>query len=1063
MNIISRCFSKYPIVWICTKLLISLMLITNAADLNAQGSYTIQGKVTDTSQEPLPGVTITVVGRPGVGVTTDIDGNYRITLQQEDTALEFSFIGMETQRINVRGRSVVNVAMNWEVKTFDEVVVVGYGQQKRVSVVGAITQTTGATLERAGGVTSVGAALTGNLPGVVTTQSSGMPGAEDPRIQIRAASTWNNSEPLVLVDGVERPLSSVDINSIQGISVLKDASATAVFGVQGANGVILITTKRGAEGRAVISAAFNSTMKTASKLPNKYDAYDALLLRNRVIEYELASTADSWSAITPYETIRKYRFPADQTERERYPNVDWQDALFKDQTMSYNANINVAGGTRFVKYFANMDYISEGDLFREYQSTRAYSPGFGFDRINMRSNLDFRITSSTLLKLNLGGSHGIRKGPWGNLDNANTVWASAYVGAPDLFWPQYSNGLFGFYGPNPVIMTNSVRNLAVSGIEYQTTTSLTTDFVLEQDLNMFIKGLNFRGAVAIDNRFLEGGRGVDDRFTEPNLMWVNPDTGDQVFMFNRTGFHGFDYPDRIMWSTPGGGVQNWRTFRRSDYQTQLNYVTNIANRHDITAMGTFERKQEATGSEVLRVRENWVFRTTYSFDNKYSFEYNGSYNGSEKFASAYRFAFFSSGGVGWMISEENFMKSLTFIDLLRLRASYGTIGDDSYASRFLYMDSWARRGRSAFQETGWNSGWDDNPRYGNAGGIGEWFYVSSLGNPDMQWETVTKANVGTDFAFFDGFLAGSFELFQDERDNIIVGGANRAVPSYFGMSPPTANTGKVKANGYELELRLSHRWVNGTRFWSNFAMTHAKNKIIIADEPQLLPDHMKNEGKMVNQTRSYLSNGFYGSWDELYATTPFANSDQFKLPGNYYIMDFNADGVIDSYDVVPFSYPTVPLNTYSSTIGFEWKGFSTFVQFYGVNNVTRPVYYNSFAGSLNSVFNEGTWWSKNESNPDVETPSWRRTPDGAATGNKVHYDASYLRLKNAEIGYTFNRSSRLISNTGINSLRIFVNGNNLWIWTKMPDDRESNFATTNPGQGAYPTVKRFNLGVNVAF
>ena len=1066
MKKIESCFGHPLSRWIYLKIFTFLTVFLISSGLQAQGRLTVQGRVLDSNQQPLTGATVMVVGKVGVGTVADLDGNFSITLEPEDTMLDVAFLGMTTQRVTVRGRTQITVVLTEDERIFDEVVIVGYGQQRRASVVGAITQTTGETLERAGGVTSVASALTGNLPGVITTSSTGMPGADDPQIQIRAASTWNNSAPLILVDGVERELRTVDINSVESISVLKDASATAVFGVQGANGVILITTKRGVEGRATVSAGFNATMKTASKLPGKFDAYDALLFRNRVIEHELATTSDAWPSITPYETIRKYRYPANITEWERFPNVDWQDVLFKEHAMSYSGNVNVSGGTRKVKYFANVDFVNVGDLFEDFYSGRAYDPGFGYNRVNMRTNLDFRLTPSTLFKVNIAGSYGIRKGPWGNLDNPEGVWTNAYTGAPDLFHPQYANGLFGFYGPQQNLMTNSVRNLAISGVEYQTNTTLTTDFVIEQDLDMFIEGLTFRGAVAIDNRFREAGRGVDDRFTEPNVMWVDPVTGTEHFMFARTVWEGFDYPIRIQWTTPAGGVQNWRTFRRADYSTRLNYETTILDRHNITAMGTFERKQQAMGNEVLSVRENWVFRTTYNFDDRFTIEYSGVYNGSERFAADYRFAFFSSGGVSWAISEENFMDQIYFLDLLRLRASYGTIGDDSFitgAYRWLYMDQWDVLGRSAFRETGWDSGFGLTPAYDQSGGIGEWFRQSYLGNPDLQWESVTKANFGIDFGFFGGLVRGNFDIYEDIRDNILVLGTERAIPSYFGASAPVANTGKVQARGYELQLRLNHVLVNGMRFWADFSTTHQRNTVLVADEPGLLPEHMRAAGKMVDQTRTHLDYGFTQSWDELFATTPFESNDNQKLPGDRIILDFNADGIINHLDVVPFSFPTVPQNTYTTTIGWEWRGLSTFVQFYGVSNVTRPIFYTTFANRMNSVFDEGTIWSKDNPNPDVEVPAWQRTPNNAADGAKSQFDASYLRLKNAEIAYTFDGRSSLMQATGLGSLRVFLNGNNLWLWTDMPDDRESNFATENPGAGAYPTVRRFNLGVNVTF
>ena len=308
-----------------------------------------------------------------------------------------------------------------------------------------------------------------------------MPGEEEPEIVIRGASSWNNSSPLILVDGIERPMSSVDISSVQSISVLKDASATAVYGVKGANGVILITTKRGQEGKAQIDVSAQATMKVPSKLPSKLDSYDALTARNFVVEHELALDPNSWDYITPQAIINKYRYPASLAEAERYPNVDWQDALFEDYAMSYNANLNVSGGTKSVKYFVSADFVNEGDLFKNYENGRGYRGGYGYNRINVRSNLDFQLTKTTLFKVNLAGSNGVRETPWGMGDSSDwstaQIWAGAYGIAPDVFMPVYSDGTWGYY-PNVSNISNSASILSLAGTEKTTTTRINTDFTL---------------------------------------------------------------------------------------------------------------------------------------------------------------------------------------------------------------------------------------------------------------------------------------------------------------------------------------------------------------------------------------------------------------------------------------------------------------------------------------------------------------------------------------------------------------------------------------------------------
>ena len=365
-----------------------LMISVNAI---AQG-LKATGTVIDQNGDPVIGATICVKGDSKNGTVTDIDGNFQLNVPSNNSRLVISFIGMNTQEATAA--QGMRIVLTEDSKQLEEVVVVGYGQQKKASVVGAITQTTGQVLERTGGVSDIGSALTGNLPGVITSSSSGMPGEEDPKIVIRGVSSWNSSDPLILVDGIERPMSSVDIHSVQSISVLKDASATAVYGVKGANGVILITTKRGTEGKAKISASASSAVKFVSKLPETYGSADALYYVNKAVKHELGLEPASWGNISSTDFMNNYNAPAGSIDpetgmlmSERYPDVDWQKELFNDYAMSYNANVNIAGGTKNVKYYAAIDYQHEGDLFREWDNGRGYKGGYGFDRINVRSNL----------------------------------------------------------------------------------------------------------------------------------------------------------------------------------------------------------------------------------------------------------------------------------------------------------------------------------------------------------------------------------------------------------------------------------------------------------------------------------------------------------------------------------------------------------------------------------------------------------------------------------------------------------------------------------------------------
>jgi len=937
------------------------------------------------------------------------------------------------------------VVLEDNVQQLESVVVVGYGKQKKKSVVGSITQTNSEVLERAGGVTSLGSALTGNLPGVITTTSTGMPGAEDPKIIIRTQSSWNNSEPLILVDGIERSMNTVDISTVESVSVLKDASATAVYGVKGANGVILITTKRGREGKANVQIRTNQTIKFVSKLPEKYDSYDALMLRNLAIERELPLSPNGWGDYTAMGIIDKYRNPENEEEWDRYPNTDWEKELFKEYALSNSTSVNVSGGTKVVKYYTSIDFLNEGDLFKTIQNGRGYNSGYGYNRLNVRSNLDFQLTKTTKFSTNLFGSNGVRKLPWGTSDSDGTYWAAAYRTAPDAMHPIYSDGTWGWYAPRNVDQPNSVYLIAMSGVEKRTQTQINTDFILEQDLAMLINGLSFKANLSVDNTFRENKRGINDLYNGAQRKWINPVSGETVYEQVVNPGTQLDHSDGISWSSTAGEVEIDKTFRKLYYYLQL-YYERTYGAHEVTAMGLFSREKYATGSEFQHFREDWVFRTTYNYAMKYFIEFNGAYNGSERFGPDYRFAFFPSLSGGWNIGEENFIKNLDFIDMFKVRASWGRIGDDNINARFLYADQWSFGGNTLMGSIPSNTPYS-------------YYRVSSLGNNNISWETVEKRNIGVDYNFFNGLITGSVDLFKDKRSDILVTGDRRAIPSYFGAKAPVANLGIVESQGYELQFNLSKVIGDGLRIWINSSMTHATNEVLFADDAELLPNYQKDEGYAIGQTSSYINEGFISSWDDIYGSTERTSKNNNKLAGDYNILDFNGDGVIDSYDSAPYGYTGIPQNTYNTTFGIDWKELSFSAQFYGVSNVTRTVQFPTFHSTANVAYVEGTYYSINEGG-EIPLPRWTTTVGADAVGTRYLFDGSYVRLKNVELAYTFDKS--WIKRTGVNSCKLYVNGSNLMLWTKMPDDRESNFSGGS-SSGAYPTVKRINLGLEITF
>jgi TonB-linked SusC/RagA family outer membrane protein len=1033
--------SLQPVIGIM--LALSLISLSSLAGTTTADHFSviITGKITDDKGVPIGEVTIAEKGTNNI-IMSKADGTFTVTVVNEKAVLVFSHVGYTRQEVAVKGRQYILVSLVLSSLSMDSTIVVGYGRQKKQSLVGAISQVKGDVLERTGGVSSLGAALTGNLPGVITVATQGTPGGEDPKIYIRGQSTWNNSDPLILVDGIERPMNSVDIGSVETISVLKDASATAVFGVKGANGVILITTKRGREGRAEIRFTGNATMKIPSKLASKHDAYDAIRVRNLAIERELGVSPSSWYSYVPYAELDKYRNPANQQEAERYPNVDWQKQLVKDHVMSYNGSLNVSGGSPLVKYFTSVDYLHEGDIIKKIDNGKSYKPGYGFDRINARTNLDFNVTKSTVLSANLAGSYGVKQDAYGQDSWEYRIWQSIYNNAPNIYYPRYSDGGWGYFPLETVSTINSLAVMGNNGVRKTTTTRITTDFTVRQDLGAILKGLAAKGTLSFDNSFVSQGGIYDNGNIQQE--YIDPVTGERKYS-QYLGTNQFDWiPPR--WNPNVDAVQNTATYRKLFYQLQIDYARKFG-RHDITAMGMFSRDKYATGSEFEHFREDWVSRVTYNYDLRYFAEFNGAYNGTEKFGPNYRFAFFPSAAVGWMISNEHFMQNLTFLNTLKLRASYGQVGNDNVNGRWLYMTTWTYGGNTPLgSSAGQNSPytWWSEAR-------------TSVGNPDIHWEKVAKTNLGIDYTLLNGLVSGSVEVFNDYRTDILLAGTSRSVPSYFGVQPATANVGKVRNKGYEIELRLNKNISRAIRLWANFAITHAKDKIIEGEDALLLDDYQKRTGKPIGQAYSYINSGYYNTWDEVYGSTRLNTYDNQKLPGNRNMVDYNGDGVIDNKDGVPYGYPERPRNTYNATVGVEWKGFTAFVQFYGVNNINRYLQLVSFSGQYHydNVYKQGSYWTKDNTNADVPMPRYASVMP--YYGTTYLYDGSYLRLKNAEVAYTF-KSSQL-KNMGVNAFRVYMNGDNLILWTKMPDDREVSMGAAT----AYPTIRRINLGCNLTF
>lgn len=1041
------------------KLLLTLIVFNLLTTVLFAQTKTITGIVFEANGgEPLPGVNLIYKGSASetkVGTITQSDGEFQIVVPADAKTLVFSFIGMKTKEVPIGNNTRLLIYLEEESIQISDVVIVGYGIQKKESVVGAITQVNGDELKKSGGVTNIGQALQGKLPGVTTTYTNGTPGSEDMKIFIRGQSSWNNAgSPLVLVDGIERSMNNVDMNEIESISVLKDASATAVYGVKGANGVILLTTKRGQVGKAQFSVSAENTLKTVSKLPEKLESYDAIMTSNKAIERELMYSESSWADYTPVSIAEKYRNQTSQHEQEVYPNVNWKDYMMNDYANDYKLNLSVRGGNKSATYFCNFSFLQENDLFKSFDNGKGYQGEYNFKRFNYRSNLDFNITRTTKLSINLSGSNGIQKRP--NFKD-EYFYLGLYYLSSDIYYPKYEDGSYGFYEASEWVFTNPLYSYSSSGFVTKNTFRLNSDFILNQDLNFITKGLSLQGKFSFDNS-LTGEQTVTDLNNgKPNLVfkrYVN-EGQDVVYEYPATNN---DYRFVV---TPWILGENYLTssrIRRMNYQLSLNYARRFGN-HNLSGLFLFKREEYASGSMFPIYYEDWVGRATYDYDGRYLLEINGAYNGSEKFGPGYRFDLFPSFAAGWLVSNEKFMQGLNWLDKLKLRGSYGMVGDDGFTGRWQYITQWASLGTgAAINNPGYYSGSDA----ANATSPYKFYTESVIGNKDLHWETSIKKDFGLELALFKNEISLEFDYFTENRKDILIYGSNRSIPDWFGNEPPDANLGEVEVKGYELVIGLNHNFTRNFKAWTNFSYTQANDKVINAEDPELAPEYQKMAGYPIGQMKSAIAGDIMKSLDDIYMSTPLTSGDDYKRIGYYDLVDFDGNGIYDAnYDNAPYGYPTRPQNTWSWTIGASYKNWSLSCQFYGMYNSTRQYTLASFPGKTHLFFEENTdYWTKDNQDATKTLPAWSVMQGNTSPYSQL-YDASMVRLKMIDISYSF--SKKACKKMGISDLKVYLNGNNLLLWTDMADDRDFNNSSLANTYGDYPTMKRFNLGFNLDF
>ena len=1010
----------------------------------------ISGNVKDKNGDPLIGVTVQVKGTNS-GTITDFDGNYLLPNVSKKSILAFSYIGMVTQEIEVNGKSSINVVLRDDSELLEEVVVVGYSTQKKVSVTGAVAAISNDQIKQSPSANLVGS-LTGKLPGLSIMQNSGQPGEEDFQLRLRGASTMNGQSPLILVDGVPREdLSLLDPNEIAAISILKDASATAVFGVRGANGVILVTTKIGEQEKPSLSVSAEYGIQEFTKNYEMMDSWRYATLYNQALVNDGLPIKYSDRQIQLYK---------DGTN-PYYANTDWFDVMFKDRAVMSRYNANLSGSSKRVKYFVNVGMLNQGGMMNtESRSKLGYDPQFKLNRYNFRSNLDIRVVDWIKADLKIAGYIDKVGRPGSAASDQFQFFRKIYTMSPTV--PVFPDESFGI--PMDALVStydsSPYGELNYLGYQTQDKSKLNTSLGFDFDLNKFVKGLSTKVLLAYDvnaNSIIKGTK-TGYNVYQLSILEQKDENGNIEDVYSLTSQN--EYQKYQL------SLNNSYSFSYSlNFQWIVNYMRDFG-KNNVGTMFVFQKdnSEAASGTSIDLLPYNrlgFAGRLTYRYADRYMGEFNIGYNGSEQFAKGKRFGVFPAFSLGWLVSNEDFMKDIKAISNLKLRASFGKVGNDKIGNqRFLYLDNntIVNRPPTIFYDT----------VLGNAQMVQE----KLIGNPDLTWEIAYKQNYGIDLGLFNNNLTVTFDYFRENRKNILI--TRNTVPSILGNFQsvmPKANFGEVFNHGFELDIfynkKVNKDWSYSIRGMFNFA----RNKIIFKDELNLGDDYYcpyRGQGYSMGQNFGYLidwdspGHGYFLSKEEI-ADYPEYSGIKPRV-GDFVYKDMNDDDVIDEKDYAPIGKPSLPEFNYSLTLGFSYKGLDFSALLYGIGNS-----YNNYKGAMGidetkSVFQNHhlNAWSQEryEQGKEISYPALT-TSGSSSLGHNDYFirNRAFLRLKNLEIGYVLPK--KLTKKIGISKLRFYANGQNLLTFDNLP------FESVDPEQkttsSVLPVLKVINFGANINF
>ena len=1007
----------------------------------AQEQLNISGTVTDAAGEALIGVSVTVKDAKGLGTITNIDGKYNIKMQQYQT-LVFSYIGYKPVSVLVKGdKKVIDVQMSEEkTNAIDEVVVTGLGTQKKLTVTGAITNVDVSQIKQFPSSNFTNA-LAGNVPGIIAMQSSGQPGKSTSRFWVRGISTFGASaSAMILVDGFERNnIDDLNIEDIESFSVLKDASATAIYGSKGANGVILITTKHGKAGKININVKGEASYNTRTITPKFIDAptyanllNEARVTRNLAPQYQPEELALIRSGLDP----------------DFYPNVDWSKLLLKNGAMSYRADLSMSGGGNTARYFVSLSYVEDQGMYNTDETLRKkYDTNANYKRWNYRMNVDIDVTPTTIIKLGVSGNLNKRNSPglgdqylWSELFGFNAL------SSPVL----YSNGYVPAYGNN-VHQMNPWVSSTRTGYNEEWDNNIQTNVTVDQKLDFITKGLSFTGRFGYDTynsnhiyyRLWPAMYRANSRDSQGNIIW------DKLF------------EETSMSQTSGGDGS-----RHEFLEALLRWDRTFDKLHNFSAVSRFTQDERIQTQNIGTDIKNSVSKRnqglagqlTYNYALRYFVDFNFGYNGSENFADHHRYGFFPAFSLAWNVAEEPLVKkALPWLNMFKLRYSWGKVGNDNMG-RFPYLYT-----LDYTPNIGYN--WGSNLSSGTIPGI----HYTQMASPNVTWEVARKTDFGFDFVAFDNKFSLTMDYFHEKRTGIFI--QRMFLPDITGLeSYPWANVGAVKSKGFDGNFQYKDH-IGEINWTVRGNITYSKNTILERDEENNVYAYQYGKGYRVNQQRGLIALGLFRDYDDI-RNSPKQSWGTVQ-PGDIKYKDVNGDGIVDDGDRVAIGATDTPSLIYGLGASVSWRGFDLNLHFQGAGKYTFLI--NS--GAVNA-FRDGRWgnilqgitdnrWissdisgTKETENPNAPYPrlSYGYNLNNQQSSSFWLRNGRFLRLKNLDIGYTLPKP--MVNTIHLESVRIYISGQNLITWSsfKLWDPE---LDSSKRGQ-IYPITRSFTAGIQIS-